>query len=39
MIKPGEFGLHLENEVIVTADGCKVISATMPYDKMHIISE
>lgn len=39
MIKQNEFAMHLENEVIVTSEGCKVISATMPYDKLYIISD
>lgn len=30
-------GYQLENEILVTADGCKVISSKRPYDKLPII--
>lgn len=39
MIKPGCFGLHLENEVLITSSGCKVISAKYPYDKLFKIAD
>ncbi|MEA4962990.1 Xaa-Pro peptidase family protein [Lutispora sp.] len=39
MIKPDCFGFQLENEVLVTESGCKVISANKPYDKLFKIAD